>query len=110
MPLIRFVDREGNTTEVEGKVGLSLLEVARKYDIDIEGACDGALACSTCHVIVAPQFFNKLPKASDAEEDMLDLAFGLEPTSRLGCQVIITNDMDGMVVKLPSATRNILLD
>ncbi len=110
MPLIKFIDKDGKTIEVEAKIGLSLLEVARKYDIDIEGACDGALACSTCHVIVEQEFFAKLPPASDAEEDMLDLAFGLAPTSRLGCQIIVTDKIDGLTVRLPSATRNIMLD
>ncbi len=110
MPIIRFIEKDGNIKEVEGKVGLSLLEVARKYDIDIEGACDGALACSTCHVIVEPKFLSLLPNATDAEEDMLDLAFGLTATSRLGCQIIITNEMNDFTVRLPSATRNILID
>ncbi|OLL26353.1 Adrenodoxin, mitochondrial [Neolecta irregularis DAH-3] len=71
------------------------------------GACEGSIACSTCHVIVQPEFYEKLPEPTEEEEDMLDLAFGLTETSRLGCQVIMKKDIDGLVVKLPSATRNI---
>src|SRR5207302_9227085 len=77
--------------------------------IDIEGACEGSLACSTCHVIVDPEWYDLLKEASEDEEDMLDLAFGLTATSRLGCQIIITEELDGLVVKLPTSTRNLLL-
>jgi 2Fe-2S ferredoxin len=104
---IAFVDQNNNTIEVEAEEGLSVLEVAHKNNVDLEGACEGSLACSTCHVIVDEVWYNKLPKASDAEEDMLDLAFGLTQTSRLGCQIIITKEMNGLRLKLPSATRNI---
>ena len=110
MPVIKFIDKDDNVIEVNAKEGLSILEVARKHDIDIEGACDGALACSTCHVIIGQDFFAKLPEASEEEEDMLDLAFGLTSTSRLGCQIIVTADMEGLEIRLPSATRNIMLD
>lgn len=101
-----FVDNDGRK-EVEADLGLSLLEVAHKNNIDLEGACEGSLACSTCHVIVEESWYKKLQKPIDAEEDMLDLAFGLTPTSRLGCQIIITKEIDGLEVRLPSATRNI---
>ena len=84
-----------------------MLEVAHKHGVDIEGACEGSLACSTCHVIVDPAWFNKLPSPTEDEEDMLDLAFGLEKTSRLGCQLVMTEALDGLVVKLPAATRNV---
>jgi 2Fe-2S ferredoxin len=106
MPKMVFVERNGVAREVDAPVGLSVLEVAHKHGVDIEGACEGSLACSTCHVIVDPQWFGKLSKPSEDEEDMLDLAFGLEKTSRLGCQIVISEALDGLQVKLPSATRN----
>jgi 2Fe-2S ferredoxin len=74
--------------------------------VDIEGACEGSLACSTCHVIIDPSWYGKLADATEDEEDMLDLAFDLQETSRLGCQIIITDALDGLVVKLPAGTRN----
>jgi len=104
---IFFIDQNDNKIEVEGIEGLSLLEVAHKNKIDLEGACEGSLACSTCHVIVDDNWYIKLKKPKEEEEDMLDLAFGLTKTSRLGCQIIITKEMDGLTVRLPSATRNI---
>ena len=88
---------------------MSVMEVARRHDIDIEGACEGSLACSTCHVIVAPEWYGRLREASEEEEDMLDLAFNLTRTSRLGCQIIVTEELDGLTVQLPAATRNLLL-
>ncbi len=106
MPKMVFVERNGVAKEVEAPVGLSVLEVAHKHGVDIEGACEGSLACSTCHVIVDPAWFGKLGKPSEDEEDMLDLAFGLEKTSRLGCQIVMSEALDGLVVKLPSSTRN----
>lgn len=100
---------DGKDVELDAEEGLSVLEIAHKYNIDLEGACEGSLACSTCHVIVDEGFFSKLPEASEAEEDMLDLAFGLTSTSRLGCQIIITPEMEGLRLRLPSATRNVSL-
>jgi len=93
--------------EVEALVGLSILEVAHHNKIDLEGACEGSLACATCHVILEEKIYNNLEEPSEAEEDMLDLAFGLTHTSRLGCQIILTEELDGIRIKLPSATRNI---
>jgi 2Fe-2S ferredoxin len=107
MPTITFIDPNNTKIKIEATEGLSVLEVAHQNNIDLEGACEGSLACSTCHVIVDEDWCEKLPKASDAEEDMLDLAFGLTQTSRLGCQIIITKDLDGLTLRLPSATRNI---
>ena len=108
MPKMTFIERDGTHREVEAPLGLSVLEVAHKHGVDIEGACEGSLACSTCHVIVAPDWIDRLKDASEDEEDMLDLAFGLEKTSRLGCQIVITPDLDGLVVKLPASSRNAL--
>ncbi len=106
MPKMTFVERDGTRREVDAPLGLSVLEVAHKYGVDIEGACEGSLACSTCHVIVDPAWFGKLVPPTEDEEDMLDLAFGLEKTSRLGCQLVMTEKLNGLVVKLPAATRN----
>jgi len=108
MPKMTFIDRDGTPHEVEAPVGLSVLEIAHRHGIDIEGACEGSLACSTCHVIVDPEWYELLKDATEDEEDMLDLAFGLTKTSRLGCQIIITEELDGLTVKLPAATRNLL--
>lgn len=106
MPSMIFVLRDGTEREVSAPLGLSVLEVAHKHGVDIEGACEGSLACSTCHVIVDPGWAGRLKKASEDEEDMLDLAFGLEATSRLGCQIVMTAELDGLKVRLPAATRN----
>ena len=76
----------------------------------MEGACEGSLACSTCHVVVSDDDFDRLEEATEDEEDMLDLAFGLTHTSRLGCQIIITEELDGLTVTLPAATRNMMVD
>jgi ferredoxin, 2Fe-2S len=106
---VHFELNSGEVITVEGNEGLSILEVAHRNKIPLEGACEGSLACSTCHVIVDPEFFNMLKSPSEEEDDMLDLAFGLTSTSRLGCQIILNNDMDGIRIKLPSATRNMML-
>ncbi len=111
MVKITFIDSDGTHKLVEAPVGLSLLEVAHKNKISLEGACEGSLACSTCHVIITdPEFYQRLPEASEAEEDMLDLAFGLTHTSRLGCQIIVTEALEGLTVKVPSMTRNMMVD
>lgn len=110
MPKVIFVERDGNRKEVEAPLGLSLLEVAHRNHIDLEGACEGSLACSTCHVILEDDVFDSLEEPTEDEEDMLDLAFGLTHTSRLGCQIIVTDELDGMVVTLPAATRNMMVD
>jgi 2Fe-2S ferredoxin len=106
MPQMIFVERDGSHRTVDAPIGLSVLEIAHKHGVDIEGACEGSLACSTCHVIVDPAWFTKLARASEDEEDMLDLAFGLEKTSRLGCQIVMSEALDGLVVRLPSGVRN----
>ena len=110
MPKMVFIESNGNRKEVNAPNGLSVMEIAHRHGVDIEGACDGALACSTCHVIVDPAWVGKLDEASEDEEDMLDLAFGLTETSRLGCQIIMSDAFDGLTVKLPQETRNMLLD
>jgi len=107
MPKMTFVNPDGTEVDVDAANGLSVLEIAHKNDIDLEGACEGSLACSTCHVIVEDTWFDKLEEPEEEEEDMLDLAFGLQQTSRLGCQIIMSDDLDGLKVHVPSATRNI---
>ncbi len=107
MPKVVFVERDGARKECQSQTGLSLLEVAHRNNVDLEGACEGSLACSTCHVVVAPDWYEVLPEATEDEEDMLDLAFGLTKTSRLGCQIKITEELDGLTVSLPAATRNV---
>ena len=110
MPKVVFIEADGNRKEVEAPVGFSLLDLAHRNDIDIEGACEGSMACSTCHVVVADEWFDKLDPPCEEEEDMLDLAFGLTRTSRLGCQITVTEALDGLTVRLPDSTRNLLLE
>ena len=110
MPKMVFIEKNGNRKEVDAPLGLSVLEIAHRNHIDLEGACEGSLACSTCHVIVDAQWYKKLSEASEDEEDMLDLAFGLTHTSRLGCQIKMTEELDGLTVTLPTATRNMMVE
>ncbi|MEZ5690958.1 MAG: ferredoxin family 2Fe-2S iron-sulfur cluster binding protein [Rickettsiales bacterium] len=109
MPKINFVYADGSEKTVEVPNGISIMEAAHRNSVPLEGACEGSLACSTCHVIVDPEWYDKLKEATEDEEDMLDLAFGLTHTSRLGCQIIMSDALDGIRVTLPSATRNISL-
>ncbi len=106
MPKITFVLNDETEKEIDAPVGLSVLEIAHQNDIDLEGACEGSLACSTCHVIVDSEWYEALEEPTEDEEDMLDLAFGLTNTSRLGCQIIMKPELDGLRVRLPSGTRN----
>ncbi|CAK9295284.1 unnamed protein product [Gordionus sp. m RMFG-2023] len=92
---VTFIDKEGKSYQVKGK---------------IEGACEASLACSTCHVYVKQNFYDKLPPPKDEEEDMLDLAAFLKSNSRLSCQIILDKSLDGLVVTLPAATRNFYVD
>jgi 2Fe-2S ferredoxin len=110
MPKMTFVYPDGKEQTVEVPNGISVLEVAHKNAVPLEGACEGSLACSTCHVVIDPSWYGKLKEASEDEEDMLDLAFGLTHTSRLGCQIIMSDALDGLRVSLPSATRNMMVD
>lgn len=107
MPKVTFVLPSGVEKTVEAQNGISLLEVAHVNSVfELEGACGGSLACSTCHLIVVDKnLFDTLPEASDEENDMLDLAFGVKETSRLGCQIIMSDSLDGLKVIIP-ASRN----
>ena len=108
MPNVIFVEPNGERKEVNAEAGATLLQVAQNNSIDIEGACEGVMACSTCHLIVDTKWYQKLDPASEEENDMLDLAYGLTLTSRLGCQIILTNDLNGLVVTLPPETWNMM--
>ncbi|KAL2338817.1 hypothetical protein Fmac_013263 [Flemingia macrophylla] len=108
---VTFVDKDGEEKHIKVPVGMSMLEAAHENDIDLEGACEGSLACSTCHVIIMDvEHYNKLEDPTDEENDMLDLAFGLTETSRLGCQVIAKPELDGIRLAIPAATRNFAVD
>jgi 2Fe-2S ferredoxin len=98
---------KGERKEFQVPIGTTVLEAAHNNDIDLEGACEGSLACSTCHVIVDKSFYDKLESPSEDEEDMLDLAFGLTSTSRLGCQITMTKELDGLTLVVPNETRNV---
>ena len=108
MPKMTFIERDGTRKEVDAPLGLSVLEIAHKHGFDLEGACEGSLACSTCHVIVDQEWYDMLAEATEDEEDMLDLAFGLTATSRLGCQIIMSEELDGLTVRLPAGSRNMM--
>ena len=106
MTKVRFVSADGRkAVEAEGAAG-TLLELAQAHDQPLEGACEGAMACSTCHVIVAPDDFAKLPPASEDEEDMLDFAYGVSRTSRLACQICLGETLDRLEVRMPGGSAN----
>jgi len=99
-----FLYQDGTQQTCEAVEGENILQVARRYDVPIEGACEGALACSTCHVIIDEEHFvNDIAKRSDDEEDILDFANGVQKTSRLGCQVVLNQEHDGIIVKVVSS-------
>ncbi|CAH4032337.1 adrenodoxin-like protein 1, mitochondrial [Pieris brassicae] len=107
---IVYVDKEGNKTKVRGKIGDNALYLAHRYGIEMEGACEASLACTTCHVYVNQDYFDKLPQSEEKEDDLLDMAPFLKENSRLGCQITLTKDLEGMELKLPKATRNFYVD
>jgi ferredoxin len=103
---IRFIGRDGGVTEAAGEPGTALLDVAQAAGMPLEGTCEGQMACSTCHVVVAPEWFDKLPAAVEEEEDMLDLATGVTRTSRLACQIVLSERLDGLEVRIPAESRD----
>jgi ferredoxin len=107
---LSFLQADDSLKTVSARIGESLLETAHRHDVDLEGACEGVCACSTCHLILPTDLYDSLPEPSEDEEDMLDMAFGLTETSRLGCQIVVTQDMEGVVLELPKATRNFYVD
>ena len=99
---VRFIGQKGEQVqEVDAQDGDNLLDIAQAAGQPLEGTCEGQMACSTCHVIIAPDDFAKLPRASEDEEDMLDLAAGACRTSRLSCQIVLGEELDGMEVRIP---------
>ncbi|KAF7731210.1 hypothetical protein EC973_000625 [Apophysomyces ossiformis] len=107
---VHFITSDGEKIDVKATEGDTMLDLAQRYDIDLECACEGSLACSTCHVICDADYYDKMEEPSDEENDMLDLAFGLTETSRLGCQIEMNQELDGLTVRIPSATRNLRVD
>ena len=109
MPKITFIESNGASREVDAPVGKSVLDIAQANDFDVEGACEGSLACSTCHIIVDAEWHGRLQPAEEEETDMLDLAYGLTRTSRLSCQLLMSEELDGLVITLPSETHNLMI-
>ena len=103
---VRFIRIDGSISDVEAKVGDRLLDVAQADNQPLEGTCEGQMACSTCHVILDVVDFDRLPRPSEDEEDMLDLAAGATRTSRLSCQIWLDESLDGLTVRIPGEVRN----
>ena len=103
---VRFTTSDGSHVDVEAEPGDNLLRVAQAAGMPLEGTCEGQMACSTCHVVVDTEWFERLPEASEEEEDMLDLAAGVRRTSRLSCQILLTADMDGLSVAIPAESHD----
>ena len=107
MTRVRFLKVDGSLDkEVKASAGATLLDVAQAAGQPLEGACEGQMACSTCHVIVDPQDFDRLPPATEEEDDLLDLAWGVVRTSRLACQISLTDDLDTVTVRMPGGFHN----
>ena len=106
MVKVNFIAADGQRFATEGAVGASLLNVGQAIGMALEGTCEGQMACSTCHVIVDPEWFGRLKPASNDEEDMLDLAAGVARTSRLSCQILLTEALDGIEVRIPGESRD----
>jgi ferredoxin len=103
---VEFITARGDRVAAEGQEGARLLEVAQAAGMALEGTCEGQMACSTCHVVVAPQWHAQLPPASEDEEDMLDLAAGVTATSRLACQITLSAALDGLLVRIPGESHD----
>ncbi|WP_326524176.1 2Fe-2S iron-sulfur cluster-binding protein [Sphingomonas sp.] len=103
---VRFIAPDGQIEDATGSPGDLLLHLAQAYGQPLEGTCEGQMACSTCHVIVAAEDFARLPPASEEEEDMLDLAAGATRTSRLACQIELVPALDGLTVRVPGEARD----
>ena len=102
MPKITYNDFQGNSKTIEVDNGLSVMEGAIQKNIPgIDADCGGSMACATCHVYVEDKWFDKIPKAEDAENDMIDMAFEPKKNSRLSCQIIVSDELDGLEVTTP---------
>ena len=108
--MLKWKLKDGTIKETLAPIGQNLLSIAHANKIEMEGACGGVCACSTCHVILEDDIYNSLPAAKEEEEGMLDLAVGLTDTSRLGCQVIVTKEFHNRIIEMPKATRNMYVD
>jgi ferredoxin len=107
MTLVRFISADGNhIQEVRGQTGERLLDLAQAHGQPLEGTCEGQMACSTCHVIVAADDFARLPRASEEEEDLLDLAARVTRTSRLACQILLSDELDSLTVRMPGEAHD----
>ena len=103
MPKITYIDSTGNKKTINVENGLSIMEGAIQNNIPgIDADCGGGMACATCHVYVNEEWLDKLPKKEDGEEDMLDMAFEPKKNSRLSCQLIVSDELDGLIVNIPS--------
>lgn len=103
---VTFITAQGEKIVAEGDEGTSLLEAGQAAGMPLEGTCEGQMACSTCHVVVDPDWFARLAPASDDEEDMLDLAAGVERHSRLSCQIMLAPDLEGLTVRIPAESHD----
>ena len=101
LPKLIFINPDGDENSIDAENGLSIMEVARDHDLGIEGTCGGSISCCTCHVVIDKDWFPVVGNPNPDEEDMLDLAFGLTSTSRLGCQIEISNELDGIRISIP---------
>ena len=98
MPKVTFITQDGKEHELDAEEGVTLMEIGRDANLGIEGTCGGSLSCATCHVVVDPEWYEKTGEPDPDEEDMVDLAFGLEPTSRLGCQIRLDDNLNGLII------------
>jgi ferredoxin len=103
---VTFIDPRGKAIETQAENGDNLLRVGQAAGLPLEGTCEGQMACSTCHVIVAADWFERLPPASEEEEDMLDFAAGARRTSRLSCQIELTAELDGLIITVPATSSD----
>lgn len=106
MVKVVFISTNGDRIAAEGQPGDRLLAVGQAAGMPLEGTCEGQMACSTCHVVVTKEWFDRLPRASEDEEDMLDLAAGVTRTSRLSCQIELSEALDGLEVRIPGESRD----
>lgn len=107
---ITYITKDGQRIQIKGKIGDNVLYLAHRHNIDMEGACEASLACTTCHVYVNDKYLDSLPEATEKEDDLLDMAPFLRENSRLGCQIVLQRELDGIELTLPAATRNFYVD
>lgn len=103
---VHFITSDGERVDAEAEAGDTLLRVAQAAGMPLEGTCEGQMACSTCHVVVDKDWFARLAEASEEEEDMLDLAAGVRRTSRLSCQIVLGEELDGLTVTIPAESHD----